>query len=70
MYQELNNTLAALSGQECGHVGPDSNPGLEWTQKTRLKDQEFEVKEYALVSVDAYKGTIIWSSLFGQYGSA
>jgi len=31
--------------------------------------QEFEVKEYALVSVDAHDGTIIWSAPFGQQGS-
>jgi uncharacterized protein YneR len=35
------------------------------TQKIGPKDQEFEVKEYALVSVDAHEGTIIWSSPFG-----
>jgi len=37
---------------------------MTWTQKTGPKDQEFEVKEYALVSVDAHEGTIIWSSPF------
>ena len=35
------------------------------TQKTGPKDQEFEVKEYALVSVDTHDGTIIWSAPFG-----
>jgi len=46
-------------------MGPDGNPGLESTQKIGPKDQEFEVKEYALVSVDAHGGTIIWSAPFG-----
>jgi len=46
-------------------MGTDSNSGLEWTRKIGLKDQKFEVKEYALVSVDAHDGTIIWSSPFG-----
>jgi len=35
------------------------------TQKIGPKDQEFEVKEYALVSVDAHEGTIIRSAPFG-----
>ncbi len=35
------------------------------TQKIGPKDQEFEVKEYALVSVDANKGTIVRSAPFG-----
>jgi hypothetical protein len=30
-----------------------------------MKDQKFEVKEYALVSVDAHAGTII---RFGSFG--
>ncbi|MCK9591067.1 MAG: hypothetical protein M0Q91_03510 [Methanoregula sp.] len=35
------------------------------TQQAGPKDQEFEVKEYALVSVDAHDGIITRSAPFG-----
>jgi hypothetical protein len=35
------------------------------TLKIGPKGQEFENREYAIVSVDAHDGTIVWSSPFG-----
>ena len=73
-FQTLGVSDTELPGSESLglRISTDYNntPHLEWNfkmtrnQKNGSKDQEFEVKEYAIVSVDAHDGTIIWSAPF------